>query len=69
LYQEKRLMTDGGGEEFDPRDFRMRLRLIAAGVLLSPRAFFLAMRPTGGMMAPFSFMPASRPGTTLGGGA
>ena len=51
-------MTDGGSEEFDPRDFMTSFRVIAAGVLLSPRAFFQEMRRTGGMMAPFLFMLA-----------
>jgi len=41
-------MTDGGSEEFDPRDFMTSFRVIAAGVLLSPRAFFQEMRRTGG---------------------
>jgi len=51
-------MTDGGSEEFNPRDFMTSFRVIAAGVLLSPRAFFQEMRRTGGMMAPFLFMLA-----------
>ena len=51
-------MTEGGSEEFDPRDFLTSFRVIAAGVLLSPRAFFQEMRRKGGMMAPFLFMLA-----------
>lgn len=51
-------MTDVGSEEFDPRDFMTSFRVMAAGVLLSPRAFFLEMRRSGGMMAPFLFMLA-----------
>jgi hypothetical protein len=51
-------MTDGGSEEFDPRDFMTSFRVIAEGVLLSPRAFFQEMRREGGMMAPFLFMLA-----------
>ena len=51
-------MTDVGSEEFDPRDFMTSFRVVAAGVLLSPRAFFQEMRRTGGMMAPFLFMLA-----------
>jgi hypothetical protein len=51
-------MADFGHEEFDPHNFMTSFRTVAAGVLLSPRAFFLEMRRTGGILPPFLFLLA-----------
>jgi len=51
-------MTDSGREEFDPHHFLPSFREVALGVLMSPWAFFKAMRRTGGLQPPFLFLLA-----------
>ena len=49
-------MTQSGPDEFDASRFFSSFCEVALGVLMSPWAFFRAMRRTGGLRPPFLFL-------------